>query len=116
MVEETEKAADDSVKVFTPVYPKQHVGRKAADIAAGQTIVAAGTVLNPSRIGSLAAVGVFEVDVIDRPRVAVLSTGNEIVEPGDPLAPGQIYDVNQFSVSAIVEAHGGVATRGPNMP
>ena len=116
MVEETEKAADGAIKIFTPVYPTQHVGRKAADISAGQTLVPSGAVLNPSRIGSLAAVGVFEVDVFDRPRIAVLSTGNEIVEPGSALKPGQIYDVNQFTLSAIIGAHGGVAVPRPAAP
>ena len=116
MVEETEKAPDDNVRIFTPVYPKQHVGRRAADIAAGQTIVGKGEVLNPSRVGSLAAVGVFEVEVFARPRIAVLSTGNEIVEPGQPLAPGQIYDVNQFTLSAVIGAHGGIAVPRPSAP
>ena len=116
MVEETEKAADGAIRVFTPVYPRQHVGRRAADIANGQTILASGALLNPSRIGSLAAVGVFEVEVFARPRIAVLSTGNEIVEPGATLAPGQIYDVNQFTLSAIIGAHGGVAVAGPSAP
>src|SRR5215210_6428539 len=51
MVEETEKGADGAIRIFTPVYPKQHVGRKAADIAAGQTIIGKGAVLNPSRVG-----------------------------------------------------------------
>ena len=116
MVEETERAGDGSIRVFTPVYPKQHVGRKAADIAAGHTIIRSGAVLNPSRIGSLAAVGVFEVDVFAKPRIAVLSTGNEIVEPGTALKPGQIYDVNQFTLSAIIGEHGGVAVPGPPAP
>ena len=116
MVEETEKGAADEIRILTPVYPRQHVGRKAADIAAGQTIVGKGEVLNPSRIGSLAAVGVFDVDVFARPRIAVLSTGNEIVEPGQPLAPGQIYDVNQFTLSAVIGSHGGVAVTGPPAP
>ena len=116
MVEETEKDAGDEIRILTPVYPRQHVGRKAADIAAGQTIVAKGEVLNPSRIGSLAAVGVFDVDVFARPRIAVLSTGNEIVEPGQPLAPGQIYDVNQFTLSAVIGSHGGVAVSHPSAP
>ena len=116
MVEETEKDAGDEIRILTPVYPRQHVGRKAADIAAGQTIVAKGAVLNPSRIGSLAAVGVFDVDVFARPRIAVLSTGNEIVEPGQPLAPGQIYDVNQFTLSAVIGSHGGVAVPHPPAP
>ena len=116
MVEETEKGAGDEIRILTPVYPRQHVGRKAADIAAGQTIVAKGEVLNPSRIGSLAAVGVFDVDVFARPRIAVLSTGNEIVEPGQPLAPGQIYDVNQFTLSAVIGTHGGVAVPHPPAP
>jgi molybdopterin biosynthesis enzyme len=116
MVEETEKADDDRVRVFTPVYPRQHVGRRAADIAAGQSLLAAGDLLNPSRIGALAAVGCLEVEVFARPLVAVLSTGNEIVEPGQPLGPGQIYDINQFTLGAIIVAHGGVAVPHPSAP
>ena len=74
-------------------------GARAADIAAGQPLLAAGTLLNPSRIGALAAIGVIDVDVFASPRVAILSTGNEIVEPGQPLGPGQIYDINRFTLS-----------------
>jgi molybdopterin molybdotransferase len=109
MVEETERVAGtDEIRVFTPVYPRQHVGRRAADITAGQPVLQAGDVLNPSRIGALAAVGTLDVDVYARPRIAILSTGNEIVEPGRPLGPGQIYDINRFTLSAIIIAHGGV--------
>ena len=113
MVEETEKTADSAVRVFTPVYPGQHVGRRGADISAGETVLRAGTVINPSRIGALAAVGILEVAVFARPRVAIVSTGNEIVAPGQPLKPGQIYDINRFTLSAITAAHGGTpADRG----
>jgi molybdopterin molybdotransferase len=109
MVEETERiAGSDDVRIFTPVYPRQHVGRRAADIALGQPVLQAGDVLNPSRIGALAAVGTLDVEVFARPRIAILSTGNEIVEPGRPLGPGQIYDINRFTLSAIITAHGGV--------
>jgi molybdenum cofactor synthesis domain-containing protein len=109
MVEETERVAGtDDVRIFTPVYPRQHVGRRAADITAGQPVLQPGAVLNPSRIGALAAVGTLEVEVYARPRIAILSTGNEIVEPGQPLGPGQIYDINRFTLSAIISAHGGV--------
>ena len=116
IVEETEKGDGTDVRVFTPVYPRQHVGRRAADIAAGQSILAAGELLNPSRIGALAATGVLEVNVFAKPRVAILSTGNEIIEPGQPLGPGQIYDINQFTLSAIIGAHGGVAAAGATAP
>lgn len=115
MVEETEKDAGDptAVRVFTPVYPAQHVGRRAADIATGQPILSPGDQLNPSRIGALAAAGVLEIDVYAKPRIAILSTGNEIVEPGQPLGPGQIYDINQFTLSTIIQAHGGIAAPRP---
>ncbi len=119
MVEETEKSGED-VRVFTPVYPRQHVGRRGADIAVGHTVLTRGSILTPSRIGALAATGAGEVEVFARPRVAILSTGNEIVEPGQPLGPGQIYDINRFTLSTIVAAHGGVAvTEAPtqdNLP
>ena len=116
MVEETEKEADDRIRVLTPVYPRQHVGRRAADIAAGQPVLAAGDRLTPSRIGALAATGITDVDVYGRPRIAILSTGNEIVEPGAPLGPGQIYDINRFTLSSIISAHGGVPVVYPTAP
>ncbi len=110
MVEETERAdGSDDVRIFTPVYPRQHVGRRGADIAAGQTVLQPGEVLNPSRIGALAAIGTHHVGVYARPSVAILSTGNEVVEPGTPLHPGQIYDINRYTLSSIVSAHGGDA-------
>lgn len=117
MVEETERVAgSDEVRVFTPVYPRQHVGRRAADIAIGQEVLRAGDVLNPSRIGALAAVGALDVEVYARPRFAILSTGNEIIEPGRPLGPGEIYDINRFTLSAIITAHGGVPVILPAAP
>ncbi|MBI3265418.1 MAG: molybdenum cofactor biosynthesis protein [Acidobacteria bacterium] len=108
MVEETDRHDNGLVRVFSPVYPRQNVGRQGADIRSGQTILRRGDVLNPSRIGALAAVGLSEVDVFARPRVAVLSTGNEIVDPGRALGPGQIYDINKFTLSTILAEHGAV--------
>jgi molybdopterin molybdotransferase len=96
------------VRIFTPVYPRQNVGRRGADIQSGQTVLRVGDVLNPSRIGALAAIGATDVEVYARPRVAILSTGNEIVEPGQPLVPGHIYDINKYTLSAIVREHGGI--------
>ena len=55
----------------------------------------------------------LDVEVYARPRIAILSTGNEIVEPGQPLGPGQIYDINRFTLTAITEAHGGIAVALP---
>jgi molybdopterin biosynthesis enzyme len=68
MVEETEKAGDSEVRIFTPVYPRQHVGRRGADIVAGQPLLASGDLLTPSRIGALAAIGAAEIEVFAKPR------------------------------------------------
>ncbi len=114
MVEETETESEgDAVRILTPVYPRQNVGRRGADLAAGQMIVPAGAVLNPSRIGALAGAGVTDVEVYGRPSVAILSTGNEIVPPGGPLGPGQIYDINRFTLESIVARHGGIGVAMP---
>ena len=108
IVEETESDGD-LVGVFASVSPAQNIGRQGADIQKGQTVLEPGTLLNASRVGSLAALGLTTVTVFDKPRVALLSTGNEIVEPGQPLAPGQIYDINRFTLAAVVAENGGVA-------
>jgi molybdopterin molybdotransferase len=115
MVEETDKQPDGTVQIFTPVYPRQHVGRQGADIVDGQTVLSVGDQLTPSKVGSIAALGFAEVEVFARPRVAILSTGNEIIEPGQPLGPGQIYDINRFSLGAVIGEHGGVAVAHPTV-
>ena len=97
-----------AIRVFASVQPGQNIGRQGADISRGQTVLRAGTFLNASRAGALSALGLTTVDVYAKPRVAILSTGDEIVDPGTPLAPGQIYDINKVTLSAVVSDHGGV--------
>ena len=107
MVEQT--AADVSrIQIFAAAEPGQNIGRQGADIKSGQTVMRTGEVLNASRVGALAALGQAHVDVYAKPRVAILSTGNEIVDPGQPLEPGQIYDINRFTLAAVIAEHGGV--------
>jgi molybdenum cofactor synthesis domain-containing protein len=116
MVEETDSVPGGAVSVFAEVQPHQNVGARGADIRSGQVVVAAGDTVNSSRIGALAAIGVSSIEVYERPRVAILSTGNEIVEPGQALQPGQIYDINRFTISAVVAENGGVAVPRPPAP
>jgi molybdopterin molybdotransferase len=107
IVEDTQSSGDH-VQVFAAVQLAQNIGRRGSDIESGQTVLSEGTWLTPGQIGALAALGMIDATVFAKPRVAILSTGNEIVEPGRPLAAGEIYDVNKFSVAAVVEEHGGV--------
>jgi molybdenum cofactor synthesis domain-containing protein len=108
IVEDTDAATADTVRLFASVQPGQNVGRQGADISSGQTVLRAGTFINAARAGALSALGLTSVEVYAKPRVAILSTGDEIVEPGVPLAPGQIYDINKVTLSAVVSDHGGI--------
>jgi molybdopterin molybdotransferase len=108
MVEVTERGASGEVRVMSPVYPRQNVSRRGSDLAAGSVVLDPGQFINPSRVGAVAAAGAGEIDVYARPVVAIVSTGDEVVEPGRPLGPAQIYDINRYTLSSIVTAHGGV--------
>jgi molybdenum cofactor synthesis domain-containing protein len=108
MVEETEAAPNGTVRVLSSAAQHQHVGAQGADIRAGQTVLNRGEVLTASRLGAVAAMGLTEVEVFARPRVAILSTGNEIIEPGQPLASGQLYDVNRYTLASVIAEHGGI--------
>jgi molybdenum cofactor synthesis domain-containing protein len=114
MVEQTTRE-DDDIRVMAPAQPRQNVGSRGADIAAGRTVLREGDVLTPARVGVLAAIGASEAEVFARPRVAILSTGNELAPPGTRLAPGQIYDINRFTLSSIVRANGGVPVVYPTI-
>jgi molybdopterin molybdotransferase len=106
MVEETQAGDGDTVRFLATARAGQNIGRQGQDIRAGQTVLEPGTDLTASRIGAVAALGLTTVEVYERPRVAILGTGNEIVAPGTALGPGQLYDINSFTLSAVVAEHG----------
>jgi molybdenum cofactor synthesis domain-containing protein len=107
MVEETAPADGARVSILAKAAAGQNVTGRGADISRGTAIVRGGELLSASAVGALAAVGCTAVEVFAKPAVGILSTGNEVVEPGRPLGPGQIYDVNRFTLAAIASAHGG---------
>jgi molybdopterin molybdotransferase len=105
---EEEPAQAGKVKIYKPVYPRQNVSPQGEDIQAGREVLPSGTRLAPSKIGVLAALGITEVPVFVKPAVAVIPSGNEIMRPGDPLEPGRIYDINSYTLSALVQESGGI--------
>jgi molybdenum cofactor synthesis domain-containing protein len=106
MVEDVERM-NDELSVFSAVTERENVMKKGTDIRSGETVLRAGQVLGSREIGVLAALGKAEVKVFAIPRVAVLSTGGEVTEPGKKLSPGKIFDINAYSVSAAVLESGG---------
>ncbi|HMG26222.1 MAG TPA: gephyrin-like molybdotransferase Glp [Acidimicrobiia bacterium] len=107
MVEYTERDGD-AVQVMHTARPGDHVRAAGGDLAPGDPVFPAGTVLGPAHVGVLASLGFHEVEVVSRARVGVLSTGDELVERG-PLHPGQIRDSNRPMLLALVAGAGGEA-------
>ncbi|MEM2910736.1 MAG: molybdopterin biosynthesis protein [Nitrososphaerota archaeon] len=105
MVEYT-KRVGDKVYVYKPVAPGENVSQTGSDITAGDVVIRKGKVISPSDIAVLAALGYKSVKVYRKPRVAVLSTGNELVEPGQPLSHGKVYDVNGYAITAMLREAG----------
>ncbi|NUS10711.1 MAG: molybdopterin molybdotransferase MoeA [Streptomyces sp.] len=103
--------AAGEVRVHRGAASGQFVRARGSDVAAGELALAAGTVLGPSQIGLLAAIGRSSVTVRPRPRVVVVSTGSELVQPGDTLGPGRIHDSNSFALTAAARAAGAIAYR-----
>ena len=111
-IEHTDADAAE-VSIARPLVPGSGVTFAGTDIARGETVLRRGEVLTSRETGVLAAIGVTEVSVWRRPRVAILSTGDEIIAPGEAAAPGKVYDSNaQILADAVLELGGEPVRRG----
>ena len=101
-----EDAPRAEVRIDVAALPAANVRPAGEDVRAGELVLPAGTILGPAQIGVLASLGLASIEVVRRPRVAVLSTGDELVRPGEPLRAGAIYDANAFSLASMVREMG----------
>jgi molybdopterin molybdotransferase/putative molybdopterin biosynthesis protein len=109
MVEHTDLVDDrtPAIDLRRAVAPGHFVSYAGSDLARGETVLRQGTRLGSREIGMLAACGIAEVEVVRKPKVAVLSTGDELVAPGEALAPAEVYDSNGAIIAAAVQEAGG---------
>jgi putative molybdopterin biosynthesis protein len=109
MLEHTQPSGARAIDVGRAASPGQFVSYAGSDIACGEALLRAGTIIGSREIGMLAACGIAKVTVTRSPRVAVISTGDELVQPGEPLRPATIYDTNGVIVTAAINENGGEA-------
>lgn len=107
MIEDSEEFDSDSIAVYRPVSPLENIMKRGEDIKNGQVVIKKNEVMKPRHVGVLSSIGLEEVEVIRKPRVSIISTGDELVEPGKELESGQIWDINTYSLAASVIKDGG---------
>jgi len=114
VMEEFCRRLGNEVEVRRAVAPRENIAIAGSDVAIGELLIPRGTKLSFAEIGVLAALGIARVRVFSRPRIAIISTGDELVEPGSPLSRvGQVYDSNRFAVAALLREIGAEVSLGP---
>lgn len=101
------------VDILKPVDEGAHIRRAGENILAGAMVMAAGTLIRPAELGMLAAVGQAEIKVIRKPKALILTTGDELADIHQPLAPGKIRDTNSYTLAGLVRQAGGMPVRLP---
>jgi molybdenum cofactor synthesis domain-containing protein len=107
MVESTRRESKKKVAILTSVKKSEHVISIGDDIKKGAIVARKGEMLTPAKIGSITAIGVDSVTAYERPNIVVMPTGDEVVRPGEKLGPGQVYDVNTFTLKSAIQSFGG---------
>jgi molybdopterin molybdotransferase len=108
MLEYTQSVQQKEIEIFRAVADGENVIRVGEDVALGQTIQARGSLMRPAEIGGLMALGIVKVKVVRKVRVGLISTGDEVIDPDQSPRPGQVRDVNSFTLGALVEKSGGI--------
>ncbi len=116
MLEQTQAVRPGEIEALKAVAPAENVLKVGEDVAAGQVVIPAGRRLRPADIGGLMALGITRLKVSRKPRVGILSSGDEVVSPEREIRPGQVRDVNSYSLSALVDEAGGIARRCGILP
>lgn len=111
MVEDTQETQDGRVQVFLPAREGDHVRRRGEDVRAGTVVLRAGDYLGPAQVAMLAAAGRSEALVSRQLRVALITTGDEVAEAGQPLAPNQIWNSNRYSLAGLIASAGVLVSR-----
>jgi molybdopterin molybdotransferase len=107
MFENAQSSDENLVEVLKPVAPGENVIAAGEDIRRGELVLGKGSLLRPQDVAALAGIGMTEVNVYDRPKVSIISTGDEIVPAQSALRPGQVRDMNSYNLSGLISAQGG---------
>lgn len=108
MVEFTNQLDAETIEIFRPVAPGENIIRQGEDFAQGQVVLSKGSKLRPQDLGVLSGLGISQVPVFRQPVVAIISTGDELLAPDEPLAPGKIRDINSTTLAALVQESGAI--------
>jgi molybdopterin molybdotransferase len=106
-----EESGSREIEIFRAVANGENVIRIGEDVAQGQTVLIKGTLIRPAEIGGLLALGITSVKVAKKILVGLISTGDEVIDPSQTPRPGQVRDINSYTLGALVEKCGGVAKR-----
>lgn len=108
MLEHVQAAGDDLIEVLRAVAPGENIIQRGEDVRAGAVVVTKGRRLRAQDIGALAGIGVTEIEVYRKPVVAIVSTGDEILPADRPLGPGQVRDINSYTLAGLIAERGGL--------
>ncbi len=111
MLEYTQAVGADTVEIMRPVAISENIIKVGEDVRLGEEVISAGMRIRPAEIGGLAALGIVELEVAKKPIVGILSSGDEVVSPEENILPGQVRDINSYSLSALLEHAGAIPKR-----